>query len=343
MSWAFFSCVRSPALRVRCSILGLVLFGSAPTLLQFSSRPLLFKQSEKLCVNGTLLQHVDIDLTRSVFCSSRYAAYILIGDSTLRNKYDFATDQPVGRKHKWNAHCQRMPCDSTICYVKVELVSQTAVQRAVSKLPTHVISSPWKIIVVNFGLHQLHFYPLRPKFLKSTYNFTSELDSVLSWLLAFSPAGTTGTDSAVNSTNATGTGITKVFAKLTNSICTSLYNDIFATTLENWYIQPAVRGACQQKCLVSKLQIEAQECTEYCNRFFFDDFGVRELNTHTMTVLSKFPEIRVLDDYALTHGQCECSRMGDGRHYHALIPLWWAKFIDVLSQDLMTSRLPDVE
>ena len=121
-------------------------------------------------------------------------------------------------------------------------------------------------------------------------------------------------------------GDVTLYYKLTNSICTSLFNDQFARTVKDWYEKPAMRRYCQQGCLSSALRISASSCLEYCVNYFFDDEGVLYINKQSLAALADFPMVRILDDYSLTHRKCNCSRLGDGRHYHALAPLWWQRF-----------------
>ena len=105
------------------------------------------------CSNGTTIAGniTFVDLV----CSGEPELFILIGDSTLRNKYDFALGMPMGRKHTDVKPCQVAHC-STVCYFKVEHVSVDAIKRVARQFPTN--NHAHVHIVLNFGLHQLHFF-----------------------------------------------------------------------------------------------------------------------------------------------------------------------------------------
>jgi hypothetical protein len=69
---------------------------------------------------------------------------------------------------------------------------------------------------------------------------------------------------------------------------------------------------------------------ELCDNTFFDNTGVEHLNHMALRTLRFFPDVWVIDAFALTLGKCHCTAVADGRHYPALWPYWWETMLDGL-------------
>ncbi len=287
--------------------------------------------SDGSSANNFVLNKEEEDQVRNrLFCSTpaenKSTAFILLGDSTLRNKYAFAIGKDWKDKSLEN-QCSALQCDDSrryysVCYGKVEVADVTRTRKLYEQLLGELEGFHHIVVVLNFGLHHLHFYPLRPKFLNETLNhevLLSEIFDSLTGAPVDQPQSKYYKYKLLRQQQPADV-TTKVVYKLTNSICTSLYNKDFKAQLSRW--DRTEKARCANVCS-SRLGISTSEAMEYCERYYFDDKGVQNMNLAANRVLENFPQIGIMDDYNFTKGHCSCSKPGDGRHYAHLVPIWW--------------------
>jgi len=187
------------------------------------------------------------------------------------------------------------------------------------------------IIVTNFGLHGLHLLPARRAAVQ--IDFEPKLIKHFHLLNRLMPK-------------------TRIFYKLTNSICSDLFVGDYADALSDWRVQGGValkgRLACIEQITgyISDPAIVPHEHLRYitdgienititsgrlCDQLLFDDAGVLYYNSIAYRVVRLFPKVRLLDSYSLTKNKCNCSTRSDGRHYGPLIPVWWETFLEAYS------------
>ena len=237
--------------------------------------------------------------------------YILFGDSTLRNKYEYLATFGNSTAAKY---CVGV-CETTVCYLQGTNAAEKLFGHAIetNNLTSFIRRANKTIVILNFGLHHLHLWPAR-KFFSHTIsslerNIRSQLESIYLTLTK-----------APNKV---------VMYKMTNAICTDNFLGSYSNALMEWHDSTTHHRDCYAH-VQRKLNVDLIEAEEICEHLTFNNTGVQTVNSIALKVLTTFPEALVLDDYALTFNRCTCTAMQDGRHYGPLIPIWWDFVLNIL-------------
>ena len=250
--------------------------------------------------------------------TNSHVLVLLVGDSTLRNKWEYV--KKINGSTEVSLRC--VQCGMTVCYATHTILTkpgQTGViiKGLLTELPslsTYTVS----VTVINFGLHHLHLYPARNIFRTSVPEFERLLreDVVL-------------TSHILNGSYAWNPFI---YFKLINDICTDNFIGEYAETHARWIAHAAadsIRDNCYAR-VQKEINTTSSDSAAVCEKLTFDSTGVGTINTIALRVAQGSSHLRVLDDRKLTRDRCACSSISDGRHYAPLVPLWWHSFQEVI-------------
>ena len=251
---------------------------------------------------------------------------LLLGDSTLRNKYEYV--KRTNGSHEVSPRC--VQCGMTVCYASHTVLNKAGltgqlIKEILAELPSlsnYTVSVP----IVNFGLHHLHLSPARKVFVSSIPEFERVLrEDVVLTSRAF--------DEFRQLSHAT-------YFKLINHVCTDNFIGKYAETITRWK-EPDTADSIRKECHISvqrELNITFSDAAAVCDRLTFDNVGVETINNIALEVARLSPHLHVIDDRKLTRDQCACSKVSDGRHYFPLVPLWWQSFQEVIRDCVMQQR-----
>ena len=252
----------------------------------------------------------------------------LIGDSTLRNKFEYLA------KQEYHQNCKSIPYPprtlakfKSICthvfgvrYYYEAAMTARHLKDAVKHLEEYWLSSQGSLFIIfNVGLHELHLFPARntPMDLRLVENLQESV-------------------ACLRNISEGRQGHTQVGVKLTNHICSEKFTGAYAKYLDEWHNNAtAARKMCLQDIVkrfpAASSVIEIREMSYYlCETMVFDNVGVHSINGLLLDAV-KETDFFILDSYELTRWFCHCSGEGDGRHYPSTVPLWWLSTLSTIS------------
>ena len=252
--------------------------------------------------------------------TNAHVIVLLLGDSTLRNKWEYIKER--NGSTIVSANCVR--CGMTVCYsshavLRTPRESGDLIESILKDLPR---SSTYTVAVrvINFGLHHLHLYPAR----NVTLTPVSELEHLLQ------------EDVILTSRTLSAARAWKHFTyfKLINNICTDNFVGEYASTLARWEVPVAhdsIRDDCYRHFQRTQ-NFTRIDSVDACEKLVFNSTGVDTLNSMALRVAKRSSHLRILNDLKLTADRCTCSTLRDGRHYPPLVPLWWQSFEEVIER-----------
>lgn len=248
----------------------------------------------------------------------------LIGDSTLRNKFDYLAKQDCNNipypPRKIGPHKSRCTDVFGIRFYYEPVMTARQLVDATKYLEEYWLSARGSLFLIfNVGLHELHLYPVR----------NTSMDLYLVENLQESVA-------RLQNISEGRQGHTQIGLKLTNHICSENFIGDYAKYLNEWHNNAtAARKMCMQNVIkrfpAASSVSEFREMSYYlCETMIFDNIGVHSINGLLLNAI-KETDFLIFDSYEMTRWFCRCSARGDGRHYHSTVPLWWLSTLSTIS------------